>query len=137
MPTRVEWEKVHADLMAQLRLPCKLEFSTRVKVGQHVWRSEPECWGELNVCYITVNPEVDFRNPEHLILHEGAHHRAIEPYLDAELDGQCHHTGWNGHCEHWAQILCDMYKETGYKLPYSTSFETFAEIAGIKHKLFE
>jgi hypothetical protein len=117
MPTRKEWEVVHADLMARLHLPCKLRFSTKVKIGQHEARDDGSC-------RITVNPEVDFRVPEHLILHEAAHHRAYD--IDA----------WHGHDELWANVLCDIYRETGVPLPQTTSFFAFAKAAGIERKNF-
>src|SRR5271169_1075499 len=124
MPTREEWTRVHADLMAQLRLPCTLEFSTEVKVGQHEFMDD-------GICILRVNPDADFRTPEHLILHEAAHHRICEPYRgDFEVEQWCH-IGWSGHCEHWAQVLCDMYRETGIALPQTTSFIEFAKAAGI------
>jgi hypothetical protein len=118
MPTREEWEVVYADLKRRLAVPCVLRFSTHVKIGQHVTDDE-------GCCTIFINPEVDFHVPEHLILHEMAHHRAnaFDEY--------------HGHDELWAGVLCRMYEETGIALPYSTGFEAFALIAGIKHKHFE
>jgi hypothetical protein len=109
--------------MAKLHLPCLLGFSTRVKVGQHVFLEDDDCrpYG----CIIRVNPEVDFRVPEHLILHEAAHHRA-----SAQDE-------YHGHDEVWARVLCQIYEETGVALPYSTGFEQFALAAGIKHKVFD
>jgi hypothetical protein len=110
-----------------------LEFSTDVKIGQHVFEDDG--------CVITVNPEFDFTVPVHLMLHEAAHHRTYvgaarhltdDPFVDLCC------SGWSGgHCEHWAKILVGMYKETGIALPYSTGFGHFAEAAGIKHKIFE
>ena len=132
MPTKAEWRRVHADLMAQLRLPCKLQFSTDVKVARHNWDDDER------ECAITVNPDVDFRVPEHLILHETAHHRNMEPLLGSDYENRWCCTGWSGgHCDHWARLLVAMYKETGIKLPYNTMFEKFADLAGIKHKMFE
>jgi len=126
MPTREEWRRVHADLMAKLRLPCKLRFATRVKVGQHIWHDlDDGNFDPHKSCSIDINPEVDFYVPAHLILHEGAHHRA-------DLNDEYH-----GHDEMWAGILCRMYEETGIALPYSTGFEAFALTAGIKHKVFD
>ena len=121
MPTREEWTKVYTELATKLNLPCKLVFSTEVKVGSHGWEDEGDC-------HITINPEADFRVPEHLILHENEHHRAdIKTYLDI---------GFWGHSEHWAKILCDMYAETGIALPQTTSFIEFAKAAGIERKNF-
>jgi hypothetical protein len=120
--------------MGKLNLPCRLELTSRVKVGEHNWD-----W-DLKTCYIAINPVADFRVPAHLILHEAAHHRAIKPFLNedrpditpcGEYGGRC------GHCHHWAQILCDIYREVEIALPYSTGFENFARVAGIKYKLFD
>lgn len=118
MPTKEEWIRVHGELAERLRLPCRLRFSTDVKIGQH--RTE-----EDGSCRITVNPEVDFRVPEHLILHEGAHCRA-------NAEDQYH-----GHDELWAGVLVKMYEEAGVALPATTGFFAFAEAAGIKHKNFD
>jgi len=143
MPSEEVWKHIHSDLMVALRLPCKLRFSTKVKVGQHSFYDNGSCW-------ITVNPEANFRVPEHLLLHEAAHHRAKKE-CDADFDANffrgegivsgvmedrmcCY--GPSGHCEHWAKILCDMYAETGTQLPQTTSFAEFAKIAGIECKSF-
>jgi len=137
MPTREEWTKVHADLMEKLRLPCKLEFSTDVKVGQHEFMDGDDdvCLGSGD-CVIRVNPEVDFREPAHLILHEGAHHKVCAPHRDAfNVEHWCH-VGGGGHCKHWAKVLCDMYRETGTSLPQTTSFIEFAKAAGIVRQNF-
>jgi hypothetical protein len=131
MLTREEWTKVHADLMAKLRLPCRLRFITnetkhgRTIVGQHEWEDVGEYGGtDIRVCYMNINPDMDWRVPEHLILHEAAHHRA-------DLFDE-----WHGHNEHWAKILCDMYEESGVALPQTTSFIEFAKLAGIVRKNF-
>ena len=117
--------------MAKLRLPCKLRFVTdKVKLGkkvlgQHVWRDVGDFGGEgIRLCYMRVDPNVDWRVPEHLILHEAAHH-------EADLFDE-----WHGHNEHWARILHEMYERAGVTLPQSTGFENFAQIAGIEHKVF-
>jgi hypothetical protein len=142
MPTLAHWTMVHTDLMAKLRLPCRLKFSTDVKIGQHEFDDDG--------CWVTINPEVDFEVPEHLILHEAAHHRIVAPYhamfeaLDnvadvANMKFSCCNEPFTDrhHCEHWAKELVKMYRETGIALPYSTGFEQFAHVAGIKFKLFE
>ena len=141
MPTLAHWTQVHTDLMFKLRLPCRLNFSTDVKIGQHDY--------DFEGCWITVNPDVDFRVPEHLIIHEAAHHRITQPFHDmfealdnvADVVGMkfrcCDPPGDRHHCEHWAKELTRMYTEAGIKLPYSTGFEQFALVAGIKYKLFE
>jgi hypothetical protein len=127
MPTIEEWTKVHADLTEKLCLPCKLKFSTDVRVGRHEFEDD-------GTCCITVNLDADFRVPAHLILHEGAHHRICEPYRgEFDVDQWCH-IGGSGHCTHWAQVLCDMYKETGIALPQTTSFLEFAKLAGVIRK---
>ena len=125
MPTKEEWKRVHAELMAKLHLPCKLVFSTGVRIGQHSF----ECWPDN--CRMTINPEVEFLVPEHLILHEAAHHRAA-PMENAHCCSYC-----DAHCEHWAHVLLNMYREIDFPLPHSTGFEKFAEAAGIKFKIFE
>lgn len=130
MPTRKEWKVVHADLMARLNLPCKLRFYSGLKrgrkvLGQHVWQDVGDYSGtHIRVCHINIDPAVDWKVPEHLILHEAAHH-------EADLFDEYH-----GHNEHWAKILFNMYEKTGITLPYSTGFETFARIARIEHKVF-
>ena len=133
MPTKEEWSRVHANLTAKLNLPCKLRFTEHVKIARHITEGDftfrgmrdVDYVGVPHVCYIDINPTADFRVPEHLILHEGAHHRALE--LDE----------YHGHDEVWARILCKMYVEAGVALPYSTGFEAFAEAAGIKYKIYE
>ena len=134
MPTTKEWENSYSDLMATLRLPCKLRFSSNVKIGAHEFEDDGSCW-------ITVNPEVDFRVPEHLILHEAAHHTAAKNLLthddddDGFIDLRCC-MGPFGHCQHWAKVLCGMYAETETQLPQTTSFTEFASAAGIERKNF-
>jgi hypothetical protein len=140
MPTKEEWSRVHADLMAKLNLPCMLHFSNDVKVARHTWDDDEitDRGDRRKECFITINPQVDFRVPEHLILHEAAHHRNMEPFLDDVPEDRWCCTGWaGGHCEHWARTLVAMYAELGIALPYSTMFEHFAKLAGIKHKVFE
>jgi hypothetical protein len=117
MPTKEEWEVVYADLMAKLHLPCELRFSSKVRIGQHIHEDD-------GTCHIDINPDVDFRCPEHLILHEGAHHRAYDEDV------------WHGHDELWAGILVAMYREAGVPLPQTTSFFAFAKAAGIERKNF-
>jgi hypothetical protein len=126
------WTRIHADLMDKLGLPCRLEFVTgkvkygREVLGQHVWTPVGD-YGDTSIrtCHININPEVNWRVPEHLILHEAAHHRA-------DLYDE-----WHGHSEHWAKILFNMYEETGVVLPQSTAFVEFAKIAGIEHRIFK
>jgi hypothetical protein len=123
MPTEVEWRKIHADLMAKLKLPCQLEFSTQIRVGGHGWEdTDADFPSEKIPCCITINPNADFRVPEHLIMHEAAHHRMslIDPY--------------HSHDKRWAKILVRMYKEAGVPLPQSTMFEEFARVAKIELK---
>lgn len=140
-PAKKEWKLVHADVIGRLGLPCKLRFSTDVKIGQHSFE-------EGGSCAITVNPDFDFRQPEHLILHEAAHHKAMAHLLDINFDRKVR-LMWHGkdytcctgliggHCEHWARILTDMYAETGYALPEGTQFKTFAEVANIIHRKYK
>lgn len=130
MPTRAEWKKAHADLMAKLQLPCKLRFYSGLKrgrqvLGQHVWQDMGNYSGtSIRVCHINIDPDVEWKVPEHLLLHEAAHH-------EADLFDE-----WHGHNEHWARILHGMYERAGVALPFSTGFEEFARIAGIEHKVF-
>jgi len=141
MPTRQEWMTTHARLMKKLNLPCKLRFTDETPCGMHRWEVD------LSQCWIAINPNADFRVPEHLILHEGAHHRVLAPYMvgrfsiyeaqDAVVNsGKCSHSWSHGHCMHWAWTLRDMYKETGIALPQTTGFEEFARTAGIVLKKF-
>src|SRR5208337_2619342 len=131
MPSADKWIEVHADLMQKLKLPCRLEFTTDVKIGQHSF--------EDGKCVIRVNLEADFKRPEHLILHEAAHHRALmraascfaDYRLPAETICCC------GHCKHWAWILVAMYRNLRVALPYGTRFKEFADLAGIKHAFKE
>jgi hypothetical protein len=132
MITEEEWIRVHSALMAKLGLPCQLRFITstvkygRKVLGQHVWEPVGEYGGTgIRICHINIDPNVDWHTPEHLLLHEAAHHRA-------DLYDE-----WHGHNEHWAKILHSMYEETGVALPHSTGFEEFAQIAGIVHKVFK
>ncbi len=131
MPTIKEWTEIHADLMQRLHLPCRLNFSREIAVAQHSFDDD-------DGCHITINPKVDFRVPEHLILHEAAHHRVCAIYAngDAEIEENvlCHYGWGTGHCEHWSRALCDIYHETKISLPQITSFTEFAKAAGIVHK---
>jgi len=136
MPSEEEWIRVHAELMRKLHMPCKLRFiPNEVKLhegkktqvlGQHVWE-DVGIYGDtdIRICHINVNPDVDWRMPEHLLLHEAAHH-------EADLFDQ-----WHGHNEHWAKILMGMYEITGVALPESTRFDTFAKLAGIVRREFK
>jgi hypothetical protein len=83
-----------------------------------------------------VNPTVAFKVPEHLILHEAAHHIIISGeycqcgekfavVIGSHVFGDIHH------CEHWAKTLLDIYRKTGTPLPFGTQFELFAKVAGI------
>jgi hypothetical protein len=141
MPTKEEWIRVHADLMARLKLPCKLRFTGETPCGMHDWEDD------LSECWIGVNPRADFRVPEHLIIHEAAHHRVLAPFMagrfsryeaqDAVINsGKCAHSWGKGHCMHWAWTLRDMYTETGIALPRTTGFEEFARAAGIVLRKF-
>jgi hypothetical protein len=135
MPSKEEWIKIHAELMAKLGLPCKLEFSSEPKVGSHSFEDD-------HTCVLRVNLAADFRVPEHLILHEAAHHRVCENLVfvdlnDAEYEQHYCHLYSGEHCDHWAKVLCDMYEETGTPLPSTTSFCSFAKLAGITRKNFE
>ena len=139
MPSEEEWIRVHAELMAKLMMPCKLRFIYNEKyvanektpqlrkiLGQHVWQDMGD-YDDTNIrmCHISIDPDIDWRVPEHLILHEAAHH-------EADLFDEYH-----GHNERWAKILMGMYEATGVALPESTRFDTFAELAGIAHKEFQ
>src|SRR5271154_1382321 len=132
MTSKEEWQRVFDDLMAKLHMPCKLQFISNEKclfrriLGQHVWQDMGD-YGDTNirVCHISIDPDIDWRMPEHLILHEAAHH-------EADLFDEYH-----GHNERWAKILMGMYEATGVALPESTRFDTFAELAGIAHKEFQ
>lgn len=114
VPTKDEWIALHADLVRRLNLPCQLAFSDRGK-GRHKHRD--------GGCFIEVNPNIDWKRPEHLILHEAAHHR------HGESECIC----W-GHCIGWAQTLVGMYIDTGIALPEGTQFESFAKVARIIHR---
>lgn len=115
MPDKEVWIARYANLMNKLSLPCELRFTTDVRVGRHVQEDD-------GACHIDVNLSADFHVPEHLLLHEGAHHRA------AQIDE------YHGHDEFWARILLKMYEEAGIDLPETTGFFTFATVAGIKHR---
>lgn len=117
MPSKEQWIELHADLMRRLSLPCKLEFTDKGK-GRHKHRD--------GGCVIEVNPEVNWQRPEHLILHEAAHHR------HGETECVCF-----GHCIGWAQTLVGMYIDTGLDLPEGTQFAMFAEVAGILHREYK
>jgi hypothetical protein len=117
VPSKQEWIKIHAALTAKLRVPCRLKFSHDHRVGFHRW--------DFVGCSIHVNPDADFRVPEHLILHEAAHHRA----------GDLHDS--YSHDAAWARVLLGMYRETGIALPHTTGFEEFARAAGIVCKVFD
>ena len=76
-------------------------------------------------CQFVVNPKVAFLVPDHLILHEAAHHIAMAKEWNS-------HWADSGHCAHWANILLEIYHKTGVKLPRGTQFENFAKIANIR-----
>jgi len=120
MPTETQWHEVFNDLKMKLNLPCRLWLAHQycgipVKIGMHTVDADGSC-------LIIVNPEIDFKGPQHLILHEGAHCRCMD--FDA----------WHGHDERWAEVLCQMYREAKVALPESTGFEAFAIAAGIRHR---
>ena len=127
-----KWTRVHAAIMTKLKLPCMLGFSRAPRIGCHVFDDEQ------HICVILVNPTVNFKGPEHLILHEVAHHRAYmraASCFDYDLKKTFCCSGWSGgHCKHWAKVLCGMYKKMGYALPKTTQFEEFAKAAGIQYK---
>jgi hypothetical protein len=135
--TEQEWREVYNRYKKLLGLPCALAFGTHVKTAEH--RHD-----DYGTCMVTINPEVDFKRPEHLILHEFAHHRTLSGVMPKYLEHgvvpeerECCFGWTGGHCWHWAADLCDMYRETGTELPYSTMFESFANLAGIKYSIFE
>lgn len=115
-------ETIHADLMKKLGLPCKFVVSEEFKIGGHVIAEDE--------CFIHMNPNVNFERPEHLILHEAAHH--------IRVIANKHVCCWilGGHCTHWAKTLLRLYRKAGAPLPHSTGFPTFAAIAGIQKKVF-
>lgn len=133
---REEWQRIHADIMGKLDLPCKLEWSRRTKVGAHVFRDDHSPW----TCALKVNPDGNFFVPAHLILHEAAHHRNIIKKFGEELDfdlspleSQCCLGGWSsGHCPHWAAELVECYRICDIELPQSTQFHEFAKAANIE-----
>lgn len=131
--TIAQWVAVFFDYKKRLGMPCFLSFNEDIAVANHRFDDE-------GTCMITINPTVDFRRPEHLILHEFAHHRICAAHVnsDAYLDPniECHFGWGDGHCEHWAQTLCDMYRETDTDLPFTTSFAFFAKAAGIRRQNF-
>lgn len=130
MTPRHVWERMHAEFGVRLGCPCGLQFSEEVITANHRFEDD-------GTCLITINPTLDFQRPEHLVLHEFAHHRALVPYFhqgDMEIDHEC---CLDGHCEHWAQTLVDMYRETSTEFPFSTMFESFATLAEVKHKAFD
>ena len=112
------WHQKTKELLGMLNLPCKLRYSEEFKVGGHKFTTKG--------CQFVVNPTVDFKVPEHLILHEAAHHIII-------VGG--HFDCYSSHCVHWAEVLLGLYKSTGTELPYGTQFETFARVAGIHRTL--
>lgn len=69
-------------------------------------------------CAILINPEVKIWCPEHLILHEGAHH------------GQPKHEAAHG--PKWARRLIELYAITDTPLPHSTKHEWFRRLAGLR-----
>jgi hypothetical protein len=122
MPSKEIWKQTHSRLMQKLDLPCGLKFSSkRTRIGSHTFGGEG--------CFITVNLEEDFKMPEHLILHEAAHHR----HREFERGSPCRCPDW-GHCKCWARVLVGMYRETGTPLPQGTQFMEFAKAAGITHR---
>jgi len=137
---REEWHRIHAEIMDKLDLSCKLEWSSHTKVGAHVFRDESSpC-----TCAIKVNPEGNFFAPQHLIMHEAAHHRNIINKFGVELnfdlspiEQQCCLGGWSsGHCPHWAAELVECYRICDMELPRSTQFHEFAKAAHIEWKPF-
>src|SRR5271166_1070949 len=140
---RKVWVEMHARYGKLLGCSCRLRFSEDVTNAEHRHNEDD------STCWITINPTIHFLRPEHLILHEFAHHRLITPLLFTDLgldedwiekiqkeNHECCVFG-GGHCEHFAHTLMDMYHETSTELPYSTMFEKFAKLAGIKYKVFD
>lgn len=118
------WRDAHERVMRRCGLPCALEITPDVKIGQHR--------AEGGGCVIRVNDSLDFETPEHLILHEAAHHAAGEK--DECFDSAEAYDCVFGHCKHWAATLCGLYELAGVELPEGTKFEAFAKEAGILHR---
>lgn len=121
------WREAHLKIMRRTGLPCGLVLTPDVKIGRH--RTED------GKCVIEVNDALDFDTPEHLILHEAAHHvtQVQHEYVDVADPFDCVVFG-HGHCKHWAETLCDMYAQARVELPEGTKFEAFAKAAGILHR---
>jgi hypothetical protein len=118
------WREAHALVMRRCGLPCKLRITPDVKIGRHKT--------EGGKCWIEVNDSLDFDTPEHLILHEAAHHAAMDK--DMCFDSAESYDCVFGHCKHWAETLCDLYAQAGVELPEGTKFDAFAKAAGILHR---
>lgn len=128
MYSKEQWLDLHEDLMKRLGLPCELRFSKRGR-GRHKVQGKK--------CFIEVNSDVDWQRPEHLILHEAAHHIHYERDCSCSTAPFLTMQDLSGHCEHWARVLTGVYVKTGYALPEGTQFENFAKVAGILHREYK
>jgi hypothetical protein len=100
------------EILGRAQLPCKVVFSkydTRVNAS-HVWFKSGRC-------YLVINSYADIGVPQHVILHEAAHH------------GQ--KSGKESHGPEWANRLLQLYKQTGISLPSATKFESFAKLCDL------
>lgn len=101
------------EILRKANLPCRLGFAEndtgaearhmRLKNGR---------------CYVVINSRADICVPEHIILHEAAHHQGS--------------SGEQSHGREWAERLCLLYQKTGIPLPSSTRFESFAKLCNIR-----
>jgi len=101
-----------SEILRRTRLPCKLVFSEN---DIHAEARHVQLKGRC--CYVIINSHASISVPEHIILHEAAHH------------GQ--KSGKESHGPEWANRLLQLYKQTGISLPRATKFESFAKLCDL------
>ena len=106
-------DSIAKELLGRVQLPCNVVFSKYDihVIGRHVALKSGRC-------YLVINSYADISVPEHIILHEAAHHGGK--------------SGEKSHGPEWANRLLRMYEETGISLPGSTKHESFAKLCNLR-----
>ncbi len=97
-------------LLKKAGLPCYITFGKSKAVARHIRLKR-------GGCVILVDSGASISAPQHIILHEAAHH-------DEDKRERPH-----GH--KWARRLLRLYKVTNTPLPRSTKFESFRKLANL------
>jgi hypothetical protein len=96
-------------ILQRLKLPCQVRFADEGEnyTAKHLLMKKGNC-------YILINACTAISRPEHIILHEAAHH------------GQ--RRSRQSHGPSWAKKLLSLYQQAGIRLPRTTRFKAFARL---------